>query len=1120
MGVKALLFLLILQAVMPLPAQTIFPQKSGGLFGYIDTTGKWVIAPQFTQAGPYLRNKAIATRRDSLFMVYQKGTLVYLPGLRNYSHLNGGYYAVQNRSGKWALADSLLGLLSDFTYTRIESLDTLFRVQANGFWGLADARNRSLLPCRFSSVSRLSNGNFRAYEGLQVFIYKLKDSMQLLLDGRGIVYDQKYPKIYRQTDKKSKLTLLYGLDGDSLYSCRSCEVKEGLGHFIFLQTKAGVHMLDVVQKKIRMTLSGMGEVMVRHLRPGYIYVRSTGELFSDTASEPFLKLDSGADSICFASERYFYIRVNGLWGLIDRAGKSIVPPRYQVLTLTDERFAEAATYERKHLYSLEKGKCILSTRLYANISADSTSILVYHAHESRLYEMDADMNLSDSGVFKNMIRVNAGRKVPLSSAGNGFAGMGNRNTSLSLRWFQNKGYFGLLGFAGDTLLKPYVVSVSAINDSLDVVSYRARMTVLKVIEGKGAVYTDELYGIVNNRNGHFLIKPSFGFIDLAQFADTAFKVVRVANRSGIFSLMNKNDFSLVEGSSCSYISPATDGYMRLFYRARFIGADKELPGNLQEVPHFLSFIFQFSEFGKLEVRNNNKNRVFMYAAAANIATKEGTLKWGQETARMISFAESARHQTLIASDHRNRFGVVHADKGIIVPFEYSLVSRLPGDDRYFVLQHFNLKYGYVNLEGRELTDAVYSEAQAFKDQHAWAKKGDSMLLLDTDGQALGVGLGNVRTGVVSEEITSYKVRKGWILMDVSGKRISEEVFRQVRPFVKGTAAVMINGHWGLINSNGDWVLPAEFDDLAAENAESLVFTKGRKHCFFTRNGEEFNRIKAKGQISTLGRYYYCMNQKSGKKIYHSNGQALKNKRFLQDLRAIGDTVAVLSNFRMVLWSPAGKRIKSYKHQGGVRAFDKGALKPVKFRSDDVFLKLNISESQRFLNRDVFGDSLMQIRLLKPQFQQAVLVNLKIAECMRNNAFIYEYKNGPEQKLYCLSDSLGNLLIETQFLKLECLDGGLYRATLRNENGSVVMGILNKEGLWVLPPKFKKISDFKADIATYAKENDFLIADGNGRLITEQIFVDYRLQDGYYCLSSEDQTAWWHPGKGWLAGFSK
>lgn len=1119
MGAKALLFLLILQAVMPLRAQTIFPQKSGGLFGYIDTTGKWVIAPRFAQAGPYLRNRAVATRNDSLFMVYKMGKLVYLPGLRNYNYLNGEHFAVQNRSGKWALADSLLHPVSDFAYTRIESLDTLFRVQMNGLWGLTDARNRLLLPCRFSSVSRLSNGNFRAFEGPLVYIFKLNDSMQLLLDGRGVVYDPKYPKIYRQTDKKSKLTILYGLDGDSLYSCRSCEVKDGLGHYIFLQTKAGLLMLDVVQKKVRDTLTGMGSVMIRNERPPFIYLRSSGDLFSDSASEPFLKLPPGADSLCFASDLYFYVRVNGLWGLIDRAGNSIVPARYQMLTLNDGRFAEAATYERKHLYSLEKGKCILSTRLYANISADSTSILVYHAHESRLYELDADMNLVDSGIFKNMIRVNAGRKVPLSSAGNGFAGMGNRNTSLSQRWFQRKGYFGLLGFAGDTLLKPYVVSVSAINDSLDVVSYRARMTVLKVVEGKGSVYTDELYGIVNNRNGNFLIKPAFGFIDLAQFADTAFKVVRVANRSGMFSLMHKSDFSLVEGSSCSYISPASEGYMRLFYRARFIGADKDLPGNLQEVPHFLSFIFQFSEFGKLEVRNNNKNRVFMYAAAVNIAAKDGTLKWSSETARMLSFAEGARHQTLIAADHRNQYGVMHADRGIIVPFEYSLVSRLPGDDRYFVLQHFNLKYGYINREGRELTDAVFSEAQAFKDRHAWAKKGDSMLLLDADGQPLGTGLGNVRTGVVSEEITSYKVRKGWILMDVSGNRISEEVFRQVRPFAKGTAAVMINGHWGLINSNGEWVLPAEFDDLAAENAESLVFTKGRKHCFYARNGEEYNRIKAKGQISTLG-HYYCMNQKGGKKIYRSNGQMLKNKRFLQDLRAIGDTVAVLSNFRMVLWSPAGKRIKSYKHQGGVRAYDKGALKPLKFRSDDAFLKLNVSESQRFMNRDVYGDSLLQVRLIKPQIQQAILVNLRIAECMRNNAFIYEYKNGPEQKLYCLSDSLGNLLTEVQFLKLECLDGGLYRATLRNENGSVVMGILNKEGLWVLPPKFKKITDFKAGIAVYAKENDFLIADGNGQLISNQIFIDYRLQNGYYCLSSEDSTAWWHPEKGWLAGFSK
>lgn len=1116
----ACLFCIILLSTWQGVAQDIFPSRKNGLFGYIDTSGNWVISPRFIKAGLYQKGRAIATVDDTLYLIHNQNHISVLPGLRNYAELGKGFFALQDRSGKWALADSSFGLLSGFSYTKIEAADTLFKIWNNGVAGLIDRHNRRLLPEEFNKIEILSNGNYRAVNGNRTRIYKLKDSMNLMLDNVGIEYSQSFPNVYLQKLKKSKVTVFYSLDGDTLMKCYQCLPKAAFRDFLFISEGKGIVMLNTRNGEIRKNIGPLSSVIISKTLPQFMFLKQTGEFYTDS-SAPTGTLGEGIDSIDYASDKYLFFRKDNLWGLIDYKGNIQIAPACQTISLIEDKWAEAYSYENKTLYYLPASKKILSTGKYAVISADTTSVLVYKPNNSVLYELNSEMEITDSAVFKNLSRFTAGRKQNVVSAGNVFQGVQNRNFSRSSRWFERKGYYGLKGLNNDTIYPAIFTAVYGINDSTDVVLLKSSFILLKTLPGKGVVYSDELYGILNNRNGRYYLAPVYAFIDYRMYTDTSMKVVRVVNKSGSFALMQKSDYSILSHTVCSYISPAYEGTMRLFYKAVFYAVEQQLPAGIKTYPKFLSSVFGFAEFGKLDVRNNLRNNVYVCASAVNVADKSGKLHWDYETAKKFTYLENGMFQNFISVDQEGKYGVINRDKNIIINNEYSFISRLQSDQHFFVLRSHNLKYGYVSNTGNELSGALFNEARMFHDLYAWARMGDSLVLIDHLGRIEDPGIKQTKTGPVSEGITSIKTRKGWILTDLNGEPVSELTFRQVKVFMNGSVAVLYGALWGLMDEGGQWLVKPTYADFEAENKNAIVFKDRNKFCFVSRDGIELAKVRVRGEMKAIGDLYFKMQNKTGTVIYRNDGSELRSRRFKGEVRAIGDTVLVLSNFRMVVWNNQGKRVNSLRHHGGAGSFDKGNVKIGEKKARKEYIELKIVDSYRFLYPGVFADSVNAIKIYKPRSGSSVtLVNSNISECIRHNVFVYELKNLGNGKWFVLSDSLGNLVCEHIFKNVKYIGGGMFKIEMLNQHLSVVSGVINASGLWILEPKFRNITEFKAGIAVYSKENDFWIADTNGILISNQPCVEYRLYKGYYFLLSEDMSGWWHPEKGWLAGFSK
>ncbi|MEZ4804439.1 MAG: WG repeat-containing protein [Bacteroidia bacterium] len=646
MNWRVLLGIMLISWCADVSSQPYFLAKANGKYGYLNSKGDWVIPAQFTQASLFEKNKAIATRNDSMFLVLDVNDYKYLPDLRNYSFLNSENYAIQNKEGKWALADSTLNAIGEFVYDKIENFAGIYKVQQNFQFGLLDRKANLILSSKFYSLIQLSNQQILGANGTHVSVFSFNDSLSLVLEVNNLKYNLEFNNLYYTYDKSLKQLNLYNLEGEKFYSCSRCALVKSFGSFVFIKNKSKIELLDVKKNEAIQQFATMDSFSFQFNKKHLMLNKINGELYSDTSSNPIAILPRGSDSIAVASEDYYYVRINSEWGLLDAINQVFFPKRFKRISILENGFMQADLDSISELYHLPTSSPILRVPLYTQFSIDSSSILIKHSKGSKLYAYNESFQMTDSLFFQNVSYIRLGNRIISSTAA--FQSNLSNFTSKNSNWFQKGERFGLLSSnKKDTLLRPVISSVNCVNDSIDIVSLSAPTFKMKFVQNFGFVVSYNLYGVVNNRTGNFLTKFNYRFMDFKQFEDSSFNAARVVLRDGDFALMDKNSFQVIEESVCSYISPEKNSHMRLFYKAQFRGVPNRFKKNIPYKPYPLVTANAFCEFGNMKMRIiGNDDRVYVSAEGINVADKNGVLKWDDSIVKKLAFLEYGKYNIL------------------------------------------------------------------------------------------------------------------------------------------------------------------------------------------------------------------------------------------------------------------------------------------------------------------------------------------------------------------------------------------------------------------------------------------------------------------------------------------
>jgi hypothetical protein len=136
----------------------LLPAASGGKWGFMDTTGKWVIDPQFEGVAGFADGLAPVLVGGRWGYIDQKGKFVVNPQYDGCGEFYEGYANFLS-SGKWGFIDTKGRVVSDAKFlAAFPFSDGLASVQTEDGWGFIDRTGKMAISPQFDSASMFQNG--------------------------------------------------------------------------------------------------------------------------------------------------------------------------------------------------------------------------------------------------------------------------------------------------------------------------------------------------------------------------------------------------------------------------------------------------------------------------------------------------------------------------------------------------------------------------------------------------------------------------------------------------------------------------------------------------------------------------------------------------------------------------------------------------------------------------------------------------------------------------------------------------------------------------------------------------------------------------------------------------
>lgn len=209
-------------------------------------------------------------------------------------------------------------------------------------------------------------------------------------------------------------------------------------------------------------------------------------------------------------------------------------------------------------------------------------------------------------------------------------------------------------------------------------------------------------------------------------------------------------------------------------------------------------------------------------------------------------------------------------------------------------------WGFVNTSGKVVIKPKYNSVSPFKDgiSYVYGKGADGKMvkaIIDQSGDIIRK-FENTRTAFrgLNEGLAAFNKGEGWgylnengevkipenkkwsdaqpfyngiacvlygsvwRLIDKEGKYISDSTFKTPLVFFKGLASINVDGKFGFINTKGEMVIPAEYDDIAMPFiGKTAIVKKDGAYIFIGQDGKAINENK----VQYVSKNYYKINNK-------------------------------------------------------------------------------------------------------------------------------------------------------------------------------------------------------------------------------------------------------------------
>ena len=159
------------------------------------------------------------------------------------------------------------------------------------------------------------------------------------------------------------------------------------------------------------------------------------------------------------------------------------------------------------------------------------------------------------------------------------------------------------------------------------------------------------------------------------------------------------------------------------------------------------------------------------------------------------------------------------------------------DDLALVRHTVDGKWGYIDDSGELVYPAVYTAATIFHENRAWVVRPDEApCAIDTKGRLQLTLTRASKVMIFCEEMAAFAQRgnrgERWGFIDKSGKVVIKPLYRAVKPFTHGLAAVQDEkGRWGYVDPQGVETIPPHYEAAESFSAHRQAVVQIRKDVF-------------------------------------------------------------------------------------------------------------------------------------------------------------------------------------------------------------------------------------------------------------------------------------------------
>lgn len=259
-------------------------------WGFIDTSGKWVIQPEYDKVKAFNAGYALVLKDKQWNYIDRSNNILSTPVKEKYYDFNADGVAFFRIDKKLGLLGTDGKLIIEPTYDVIKPfVEGYARVKNNEKWGMIDKKGTVFIPLEYSEIGSYNSTGIWAKKG----------------ESFGVISNGKFNMI-------SGVDKIWDFNNKSKLAYARSNKKVG-----FINNKAE-WVIEPAYEKVRAFSSGLAPVCKGK---NWGYINTKGEEITAFVFR---------DAEIFSADGLAPVKSKKLWGFIDKTGKLVIPEAYEI----------------------------------------------------------------------------------------------------------------------------------------------------------------------------------------------------------------------------------------------------------------------------------------------------------------------------------------------------------------------------------------------------------------------------------------------------------------------------------------------------------------------------------------------------------------------------------------------------------------------------------------------------------------------------------------------------------------------------------------------------------------------------------------------------------------------